>query len=356
MAEKQFIAALAREGQRFDETFLLVEKELRTAANGKMFIRGAFQDKTGQAKIIAWEATERYYEALPRGGFVRAKGRVEIYQNRPQFVVESCVPVEEKGVDLAQFLPSTKNDVAAMEKELREILATIADPTLAAVAKAFLTDEKLMLSFRRSPAAVTLHHAYIGGLMEHSLGLLRLAVHVAPLYPVLNRDLLLLGCFMHDIGKTVELAADREFSYTDSGKLVGHVVLGVLMLNEKIEAVRKGGAEVPEIVVRQLEHLVLAHHGEYEFGSPKLPMTAEAVAVHFLDNMDAKLAAFGQAVRDHPALDEAWTSRQFMFDNQMLYRGSAEERSRRAGPVAERVIEPTEEENGGKRVMKGGLE
>jgi 3'-5' exoribonuclease len=151
----------------------------------------------------------------------------------------------------------------------------------------------------------------------------------------------------------VELAADREFSYTDSGKLVGHVVLGVLILGEKIEAVRRGGTEVPEIVVRQLEHLVLAHHGEYEFGSPKLPMTAEAVAVHFLDNMDAKLAAFSQAVRDHPVADEAWTSRQFMFDNQMLYRGTAQERGRRTGAAG--VVERAEEENGGK-VRKGGLE
>ena len=354
MTQRQFINTLIREGQRFDEVFLLADKELRTARNGKLFIGGTLQDRTGQGRMIIWEATEKFYEALPRGGFVRVKGRTELYQNRPQLVIEACLPVNERDVDLADFMPTTANDVAAMEKELREILGGITDPPVKALTEALLADEELMRGFRRSPAATVNHHAYLGGLLEHTLGIMRLAVKIVPLYPVLNRDLLLLGAFLHDIGKIVELSSDREFTYTDAGRLVGHLVQGVLILQGQVQAVRQGGAEIPDILVRQLEHLILAHHGEYEFGSPKLPMTAEAVAVHFLDNLDAKLAAFSQAVIGHPVAEESWTARQYMFDNQMLFRGTEEDRRRRAG-----LAESANADNGpddDAPLLKGGLE
>jgi 3'-5' exoribonuclease len=352
-SQRQFINALVREAQRFDEIYLLAEKELRTASNGKMFIRGALQDRTGQARMIIWEVTEKFYEALPRGGFVRVKGRVEVYQNRPQLVIEACLPINDRDVELADFLPATPKDVVAMEKELRETLGSIADPTIKALTNAFLNDAELMRSFCRSPAATVNHHAYLGGLLEHSLGLMRMATRITPLYSVLNRDIMLLGCFLHDIGKTVELSSDREFSYTDAGRLVGHLVQGVLILQGKVQAARQAGTEIPDILVRQLEHLILAHHGEYEFGSPKLPMTAEAVAVHFLDNLDAKLAAFSQAVTDHPVAEESWTARQFMFDNQMLFRGTEEDRRRRRTSLAEPANADTPDKG---PPLKGGLE
>lgn len=328
MAERRYIKDLVREGEAFDEVFLLSEKELRTTKAGKLFVRGMLQDRSGRCRMIIWEATEKFYEALPRGGFVRARGRVELYQSQPQFIVEFCVPVKESQVDLADFLPATSEDTAAMEAELREAMASIGDAALRAVAEAFVADDELMAAFRRSPAAKINHHAYLGGLLEHTVSMLRLARRVIPLYPILSGDLVLLGVFLHDIGKTAELSSDLEFDYTDSGRLVGHLVQGVLMVSERIRGLRAAGTDVSDILEQQILHLILSHHGQYEFGSPRLPMTAEAVALHYLDNLDAKLNAFARAVGDHPAEGEAWTTRQFMFDNQMLFRGTEEDRRR----------------------------
>ena len=328
MAQRPFIADFMHEGTTFDETFLLAEKELRTTKAGKLFIRGTLQDRTGTVPMICWEATERFYQALPRGGFVRARGRVELYQNRPQVIIEACIPVDDNEVDLTDFLPATTGDVNAMEAEVREALASITDPAIKAIAEAFLEDTDLMTRFVRSPAAKVNHHAYLGGLLEHTAGMMRVALQVLPLYPVLNRDLMVLGIFLHDIGKTEELSSDRSFEYTDSGRLVGHLVQGAMMVDAKVKALRAGGVEVPDLVAQKIIHLILAHHGEYAYGSPKLPVTAEAVTLHYLDNLDAKLTAFAKAVDTHPAEDESWTSRQFMFDNQMLFRGTEEDRQR----------------------------
>jgi len=350
MAERRYIEQLVREGTTFDEVFLLAEKELRTTNAGKLFVRGMLQDRSGQCRMIIWEATEKFYEALPRGGFVRAKGRVELYQNRPQLIIEFCAPVDESRIDLAEFLPSTSQDVAAMEAELREHLSLISGAPLKALADAFLEDEDLMNRVRRSPAAKTLHHAYLGGLLEHTVSMMRLADVVLPLYPVLNADLLRLGVLLHDIGKTQELSCDREFGYTDAGQLVGHLVQSTLMVDQKVRRLRDEGTEIPDIIVQQIMHLILAHHGEYEYGSPKLPMTAEAVALHYLDNIDAKLQAFARAVDNHPAEEETWTSRQFMFDNRMLFRGTEEDRRRRG----QAATEPTEAEERPHR--KGGID
>ena len=329
MADRLFIADLVREALTFDETFLLSEKELRTTNAGKLFVRGTLQDRTGTCRMIIWQATEKFYEALPRGGFVRARGRVEIYQSHPQLLVESCIPVDESSVELSDFMPATAQDVVALEAELRAALGSIADPALKALTDAFLADEPLMARFRRSPAAKVNHHAYLGGLLEHTVGMIRLAQHILPLYPTLNRDLVLLGVFLHDIGKTVELSSDRSFEYTDAGRLVGHLVEGAMMVGEKARSLRDRGIALPDILVQQVVHLILAHHGEYEFGSPKLPVTAEAIVLHHVDNLDAKLTAFAAAVGTHPAEEENWTSRQFMFDNQMLFRGTAEDRQDR---------------------------
>ncbi|NLX59617.1 MAG: HD domain-containing protein [Phycisphaerae bacterium] len=354
MARRLYIKDLVREGERFDEVFLLAEKELKAARTGKMFIRGSLQDRTGQATMMIWEATEKFYEALPRGGFVRTKGRVELYQGRPQLVIEACIPVDEKDVTISEFLPATQHDIGQMEAELREIMATMAEGPVRSLAQAFLDDKELMAAFRRSPAAKTFHHAYIGGLLEHTLGIMRVAQKILPLYPLLNGDLLLLGVFLHDIGKTAELSCDREFAYTDAGQLVGHLVMGVGMVQDKVRQLRAGGCDVPDAVVQQVEHMILAHHGQYEFGSPKLPMTAEALALHFLDNLDAKLVAFAQAVDNHPVDGDAWTSRQYMFDNQMLFRGAADDRKRSSVPES-----ANEQDNGAgdaRPPRKGGLE
>ncbi len=358
MAQRQFIETLIREGQRFDQPFLLVEKELKTTAAGKLFIRGVVQDRTGQCRFVAWEASEAFYCALPKEGFIRAKGRIELYQGRPQMIIEACLPADEREVTLSDFLPASQYDVGEMDRELREILGTMQPGPVRELTEAFLGDAELWANFTRAPAAKTNHHAYLGGLLEHTLGIMRLANVVCPLYPFIQRDMLLLGILLHDIGKTIELSYTRAFGYTDSGQLIGHLVQGAVMVEEKARALREAGKDIPDIVIQQVQHMILAHHGSYEYGSPKLPMTAEAILLHHLDNIDAKLVAFNQAVSSHPAEADMWTGRQYMFDNLMLFRGASEDRLRRdaASATDSQTATAADESAQGHLPLKGGLD
>jgi 3'-5' exoribonuclease len=182
------------------------------------------------------------------------------------------------------------------------------DPHLKTLAECFLVDEELMAKFARAPAGVKHHHAYHGGLLEHVVNLMEVVSRVAPCYPQIDRDLLLTGAFLHDVGKIEELSYDREFAYTNEGQLIGHLVMAVGILEEKVrEAEKLSGDPIPEDTVLRLKHMIVSHHGEYDFGSPKLPMTLEAVALYFPDNLDAKVFAFHQQLRDDPNVDSPWT-------------------------------------------------
>jgi 3'-5' exoribonuclease len=189
------------------------------------------------------------------------------------------------------------------------LLRKMRDPHLLNLAECFLVDDDFMRKFSRAPAGVKNHHAYLGGLIEHVVNLMELVARVAPLYPALNADLLLMGAFLHDAGKIDELVYERDFAYTDEGQLLGHVVMAVSMLDKKLrETERLAGEPVPEELVLRLKHMIVSHHGQYEFGSPKLPMTLEAVALHHLDNLDAKLHSFEQLIRDDPNVESGWTN------------------------------------------------
>jgi 3'-5' exoribonuclease len=184
----------------------------------------------------------------------------------------------------------------------------LSNPHLRALAECFLMDQEFVRAFCKAPAGVRMHHAYLGGLLEHVVTLLEVADRIAPLYPELDRDLLLTGIFLHDIGKVRELAYDRSFAYTDEGQLVGHLIIGVEMLNEKVRQVADlTGEPFPTELLLRLKHLILSHHGTYEFGSPKLPMTPEAIALHHLDNFDAKLHMFTRDIREDRNQSSAWT-------------------------------------------------
>jgi 3'-5' exoribonuclease len=188
-----------------------------------------------------------------------------------------------------------------MLAELTGVLGTLEHPAMRALAQAFLSDEMFVSAFKQAPAAKSMHHAYLGGLLEHTLSLLNLADRVTPLYPKINRDIVLMGLFLHDLGKTRELAYDKAFSYTDRGELIGHIVEGVLMLRDKAHAIlREQGLRIPPRALLVLEHIILSHHGQPEFGAAKLPSTPEAILVSILDNLDAKLNMAVTAARpDH---------------------------------------------------------
>jgi 3'-5' exoribonuclease len=294
-----------------DQIFLIGSKDLRTTSNGSLYIHCVLCDRTGQMLGRIWQATEAMYKQMPEGGFLRFKGRVENYKGALQFIVDAMRPVDPTSVDLADFMPQTKENVAEMFERVKAILRTIKDPHLVRVVKAFITDEELMARFRKAPAAAQLHHAFIGGLLEHTRNVLELALATMPRYPQVSLDLVLAGVFLHDMGKTAELTYDTNFAYTNDGQLVGHITQAAIWINQKIRAIEaETGQPFPADIRAALLHTVLAHHGSYEFGSPKLPATPEAIAIHHLDNLDAKLNMFLNKIAADPDEASDWTAYQ----------------------------------------------
>ncbi|KPK43876.1 MAG: hypothetical protein AMK72_12795 [Planctomycetes bacterium SM23_25] len=320
---RTFVNQLTIPGTMVEAVFHVAQKDLRTTKKGTLFISAKLRDRTGEVPAVMWDATEALFAAIPQGGYALVKGRVGEFNDAPQIVIEAMRPARDNEVDLADFLPKGPGDPEEHLARLKEILDTVERPALRALLDCLWADQDLMAALKRAPAAEKLHHAYLGGLLEHTLSVAEAAVLLARHYPKLDRDLLLVGVLWHDIGKTRELHYDVSFGYTDAGKLVGHLVQGVLMLEEKIRQVRAAGTEFPETLAHVLRHLVLAHHGEHAFGSPKLPMTAEAFALHHLDNLDAKLHGFWRDVAADADPSRRWTAWNRMFGG-ALFKGFEE--------------------------------
>ena len=306
---RRFINEL-RAGERIeDEVFLIRSKDLRTTTQGGLYIHAVLMDKSGQLVARAWQATEEMFLTMPEGGFLRFKGRAENYKGNLQFIIDAMRPVEAGSFDYADFLPVTKHDVSQMWKRMTEILRGIRHPELAALVKEFVADEALMERFRKAPAAASMHHAYIGGLLEHTLALLEVALLVIPRYPKLSLDLVLAGMFLHDIGKATELSYETAIGYTDDGQLLGHITQAVLWIDKKCDAVAATtGKPFPDKLRCILQHIVLSHHGKHEFVSPKLPAVPEAVAIHYLDNLDAKVHMFLAEIENDRDPASHWTN------------------------------------------------
>jgi len=293
-------------GEQVDGIYVVKDPVLRSTTRGDPYIAMRLCDKTGHVNARMWQAGESVYRMLPKPGFVHVQGKSELYQNNLQIVVNEVALADTEGIDLDVFLASTAGDVPAMFAELRRIVAGITHPHLRAIVEAFLADTVLMEKFRTAPAAMTIHHNYLGGLLEHTLNMLKASERVLPLYPQVQPDLVLAAIFLHDIGKTEELSYGTAFQYTDRGQLVGHIVQGVLMLEDKIRDMAAQGNPVDGHIVNALEHVILSHHGEYEFGSPRIPATPEAFLVYYLDDLDAKLNQVTAAIDNRNAGDD-WT-------------------------------------------------
>jgi 3'-5' exoribonuclease len=305
-------------GQAVEDVYLVKEPILRSTTRGDLYIAMYLCDKTGQLNGRMWQASEAIYASLPRPGFVQVLGKSELYQNTLQIVVNSVRTVDPAKLNMDDFLARTTKDINVMFKEVQDMLARIKNAQLKALIDEFLADTRMMDNFRKSPAAVKMHHDYIGGLLEHTHNMLRVATAILPLYPQVQADLVLAGIFLHDMGKTEELAYDLAFSYTDSGQLVGHIVKGVMMIHDKAEVARAKGLRVDDAVLDALDHLVLSHHGTHEFGSPKLPATPEAFVVSSVDNMDAKVNQVTGAI-ENDASESNWTGWQNSLQTK-LYR------------------------------------
>jgi 3'-5' exoribonuclease len=291
-----------------DQVFLIASKDLRTTSNGSLYIHCVVADRSGQMLGRIWQATEPMFEQMPEGGFLRLRGRVENYKGSLQFIIDGIRPVDPQSVDLADFVPHTEEDIDAMFARVKEILRMIKNPHVLNLVKQFVTDEALMAGFQKSPAAAQMHHAFIGGLLEHTRNTLELALAIIPRYPKVSLDLVLAGLFLHDLGKTVELTCDTSFQYTTGGQLVGHLVQATIWIDQKATAVEaETGQPFPEDIKHAIQHLVLSHHGQYAFGSPKLPAMPEAIAMHHIDNLDAKMNMFLTKIERDPDPNSDWT-------------------------------------------------
>ncbi len=304
-------------GQEIDQVFLIRDKQVRQARNGSTYFQAELCDASGVIPARMWDASEVLLEALSGTNFVRVRARVEVYRDRPQLILSSVRPAPQDEIDLERFLPQSPHDPEERLAKLKGIADSVTDPHLLALLRAFFDDADFLARFKRCPAAVSYHHPTVGGLIEHTTSVAELGELVCGHYPQLNRDMLMTGIILHDVGKTRELAYEQAFTYTVHGELVGHVVSGVLMIEEKVRDL----PEFPADLLDELRHVILSHHGEFEFGSPKLPMTREALALHYLDNLDAKMEAITRAVNDTSAGDESWTERLRMFQRR-FYRGS----------------------------------
>ncbi len=270
--------------------FCISNAQLGRTKNDKPFLKCLLKDKTGELPGRMWSIDPEFFRKLPTEGFVYVEGETQAYQGDLQVILQSVQPHEPSIDEMRELLPVCPRPVEEMFSELAAILDTLRHPGLKALARVYLDDAPLMTAFKQCPAAKSMHHAYLGGLLEHTLSLLNLANAICPLYPKLNRDIVLMGLFLHDLGKTRELVYDRAFSYTDRGELVGHIVEGAIMLHDRAQQVmRQTGQRLPRNAVLVLQHIILSHHSQPEFGAAKIPATPEAILVSILDNLDARV-------------------------------------------------------------------
>ena len=317
---RRFVNQLKQQ-ESVDEVFRAAEKQLRPNRNGNLYLQVELSDRTGSIAARMWNATESHYRSFDNGDYVRVEGTTQLFQGAMQLIATRIARVESAKVDEDDFAPLAAVEVDKLAARLTELLRGMNNPQLQNLAECFLLDEQFMAKFSRAPAGVKHHHAYQGGLIEHVVNLMEVALRVAPCYPQIDRDLLVMGAFLHDVAKVDELIYDRELAYSDEGQLLGHLVMAIGILDEKVrEAERLSAESISEETVLRLKHMIVSHHGQYEFGSPKLPMTLEAVALWLLDNLDAKLATFHQQLREDPNVDSAWTN-YFPSLNRKLFKG-----------------------------------
>ncbi|MFN0059722.1 MAG: 3'-5' exoribonuclease YhaM family protein [Planctomycetota bacterium] len=292
---RKYLRDLGR-GDSVQEIFLVEAANYKQARNGSCFIQMTLRDSSGAMRALRWEANREEFRLVEQQPFLLVGGRIEEYQGNLQIIVDEMTSLSagDAKVNPAEFLPHTKIPIERMQAEFDELVRAIPNPAVRRLVEAVLARPGLRKKLATAPAGKVLHHAYIGGLLEHVLALSRLADKVHGLYPWLDRSLLMAGVVLHDLGKTAELTYDTGFGYSDAGQLLGHITL----VSSWIEEAAQKLGDIDAELLLELQHIVVSHHGKLEFGSPKIPMTAEALALHIIDNLDAKLAGFLQAFED----------------------------------------------------------
>jgi 3'-5' exoribonuclease len=322
-----------KEGDWVDETYLVTGKQVSIAKNGVTYLSLKLADKTGEIDGKLWDNAEALSETFGREDFIRIKGVAANYQGTMQIKMKTLEKVDDSRVDLANFLETSPRNIDDMVRELCSVSAGLKNAYLHRIMQAFLDDREFLDAFRKAPAAKTMHHNYIGGLLEHSVELIGLCKDVARHFPGVDTDLLTAGAFLHDIGKVRELSVRKSIEYTTQGRLLGHITLGYEMVDEKI----KGIPGFPVELAMLLKHIMLSHHGVYEFGSPKRPKIQEAIIINYLDDLAAKINNFQATLRKENVGAGDWTGYNKMHDRylyrQALYADAEESRSTDRGPA-----------------------
>jgi len=294
---------IQNENKIVTSTFVVVSKQVKPKKTGEPYLALTLGDRSGQIEAKMWDNVEEVLAAFEQDDFVKIKGLINKYKNRFQITIHKLRRLQDAEVDFADYLPKTTKDIGELWKTLAGFVGSMQGPYLKPLLEAFMADPEIAEAYRTAPAAKSLHHAYIGGLLDHVVSLCRSCDLVSRNYPQINRDLLLTGAFLHDIGKISELTYNRSFSYTTRGQLLGHMIIELEMLHGKIAQV----PGFPDDLKTLVEHLLISHHGHYEFGSPKLPMFPEALMLHYLDDLDSKMESMRAHFEREIGSDAAWT-------------------------------------------------
>ena len=321
---RHYVSQLAH-NEQVDQVFLASSKQLRPNRNGNLYLQVDLSDRSGSINARLWNASENDYKNFDNGDYVHVDGSTQLFQGNIQLIATRIRKARPDEVDEADFKTLQSDQIQQFQQRLLEILGKVQSRPLSRLVDAFLGDQDFMAKFTQAPAGMKNHHAYQGGLLEHVVNLMELVLAVAPRYPQLNQDQLLVGALLHDAAKVDELSYDRDIAYTDEGQLLGHLVLAISMIDQKVrQLVQQDGQPFPKQLLTEIKHLVISHHGQYDYGSPKLPMTLEAITLHLLDNLDAKMANFTQLINDCPNLDSQWTQYHVNLGRK-LYKGEKNE-------------------------------
>ena len=293
-----------QENRVITSSFVVVSKQVKPKKTGEPYLALTLGDRSGQIEAKMWDNVEEFLDAFEQDDFLKIKGLINKYKNRFQLTIHKLRRMQDAEVDFSDYLPKTKKDINELWQTLTDFVATFENPHLKGLVELFLSDPEIADRYRIAPAAKTLHHAYIGGLLDHVVSLFRSCDLIARNYPQINRDLLLTGAFLHDIGKIHELTYNRSFSYSTRGQLLGHMIIELEMLQAKLALLPGFPADLKTL----LEHLIISHHGQYDFGSPKLPMFPEALMLHYLDDLDSKMEAMRAQFEREEGLEGPWTS------------------------------------------------
>jgi 3'-5' exoribonuclease len=290
------------ENQIITSTFVVVSKQVKPKKSGDPYLALTLGDRCGHIEAKMWDNVDDALGAFEQEDFIKIKGLINKYNNRFQITIHKLRKLGDAEIDFGDYLPKTTKDIGELWQTLAGFVASFKDPHLKALVEAFMADPEIAEAYRTAPAAKSLHHAYIGGLLDHVVSLCRSCDLVCRNYPAINRDLLLTGAFFHDIGKIHELAYNRAFTYTTRGQLLGHMIIELEMLQAKVAQI----SGFPDQLKTLVEHLIISHHGQYEFGSPKLPMFPEALMLHYLDDLDSKMESMRAHFEREIGSEAAW--------------------------------------------------